>query len=104
MGRSEHLVRRRRGKNLSRASSVQHAQADKAGMQGLVSRTATGNQRYLARPGRTEAPDKVRLRIVLHNIGMCFGKAEQTFLEHGIYVVDELFHGGASNGPKLPEL
>ncbi len=45
LDRRDHLIRRRRGEDLSRAGRVQHAEADESGMQWFVPRTAAGDER-----------------------------------------------------------
>ena len=45
LDRGEHLVWRGRGENLPGASGVQHAEADKSGVQRLVPRAAAGDER-----------------------------------------------------------
>ena len=47
---ADHLVGRRRGEHLAGAGGIEHAVADEAGMQRLVTGAAAGNQRNLARP------------------------------------------------------
>jgi hypothetical protein len=66
------LIWRRRGEHLAGAGGIKHAIADEAGVQGLVTGAAAGDQRHLVVHRRAGAGDEGR------EIGMRRGKAVET--------------------------
>jgi hypothetical protein len=73
---SEHLVRRRSRENLAGTGGVQHAEADEAGMQRLMSRTAARDQRDLAGGQRLSA-DKFARRTERDDVRVRCGKSSR---------------------------
>ena len=94
-GRGEHLVGRGRSEDLAGAGRVEHAVADEAGVQRLVAGTATRDQRDLA--GFQRAPaDELVCGAERHDVGMRRRETVERFGEHGVDVVDQLFHAVSS--------
>ena len=89
--RRRHLVRRGRSEDLSRAGGVQHAEADEARMQRLMSGPASRDQRYLARRQGSAAnkfppladEDDVRMRCC---------EAIEAFIEQRLVRIEKLLH------------
>ena len=89
--RRHHLVRRGRGEDLPGTRSIQHAEADEACMQRLMSGPTARNQRNLARrqdPAANEFPlladdDDVRMRCC---------EAVEAFIEQRLVRIEKFLH------------
>ena len=85
-----HLIRHGRGEDRARAGRVQHARADEAAVQGLVSRAATRDEADLAGNGCVGANDQLLVEVDSHEAGVRAGDAGERLGHDVLGIVHEL--------------
>ena len=74
---------------------VQHAFADEARVQGLVSRSATGDEADLALSLGGVTGHEVGRVMDIDEVGVGQGETFQGFADDGVDIIDELLHGAS---------
>ena len=95
--RGEHLVWDGRGEDLARAGGVEHALADEAAVQRLVTGAPAGDERDLALDRRVLAQDELVLEVDPDEVGVRRAEAGERLLDDVFRVVEELLDGGSND-------
>src|SRR5436305_7264745 len=92
LGSGEHLVWYGRGKNGSRAGSIEHAKTNKATMHRLVATTTTRNNPYFSLNRGILAHDDLLLNIYADKVRMSGQHAGKRLLDDIIWFIDQFLH------------